>query len=54
MAGRLSHTVGATDGQEGYFLLGWAKAYGDLRIFSFLRTTCLASTIAGRLVLFLK
>jgi uncharacterized membrane protein (DUF485 family) len=36
MAGRLSHTVGATDGQEGYFLLGWAKAYGDLRIFHFL------------------
>ncbi len=36
MAGRLSHTVGATDGQEGYFFLGWAKAYGDLRIFHFL------------------
>jgi hypothetical protein len=36
MAGRLSHTVGATDGQEGYFLLGWAKVYGDLRIFHFL------------------
>jgi hypothetical protein len=36
MAGRLSHTVGAMDGQEGYLLLGWAKAYGDLRIFHFL------------------
>ncbi len=36
MAGRLSHTVGAVDGQDGYFLLGWAKAYGDLRIFHFL------------------
>lgn len=36
MAGRLSHTVGALDGQDGYFLSGWAKAYGDLRIFHFL------------------
>jgi hypothetical protein len=36
MAGRLGHTVGAVDGQEGIFLLGWAKAYGDLRIFHFL------------------
>lgn len=36
MAGRLTHTVGASDGQPGYFLLGWAKAYGDLRIFHFL------------------
>ena len=36
MAGRLGHTVGASDGQEGYFLLGWAKSYGDLRIFHFL------------------
>ena len=36
MAGRLGHTIGAKDGQEGVFLLGWAKAYGDLRIFHFL------------------
>lgn len=36
MAGRLGHTVGAADGQEGVFLLGWAKAYGDLRVFHFL------------------
>lgn len=36
MASRLGHTVGAPDGQEGIFLLGWAKAYGDLRIFHFL------------------
>lgn len=36
MAGRLGHTVGAADGQEGIFLFGWAKAYGDLRVFHFL------------------
>ncbi len=36
MAGRLGHTIGAPDGQEGIFFLGWAKAYGDLRIFHFL------------------
>lgn len=36
IAGRLGHTVGAPDGQKGIFLLGWAKAYGDLRIFHFL------------------
>jgi hypothetical protein len=36
MAGRMSHTVGTVYGQDGYFLLGWAKAYGDLRIFHFL------------------
>ncbi len=36
MAGRLGHTIGADDGQEGVFLLGWAKAYGDLRVFHFL------------------
>jgi hypothetical protein len=35
MAGNLSHTVGAPDGQEGIFFLNWAKAYGDLRIFHF-------------------
>lgn len=35
MAGRLGHTIGAPDGQEGIFFLGWAKAYGDLRIFHF-------------------
>ncbi len=35
MAANLSHTVGAPDGQEGIFFLGWAKAYGDLRIFHF-------------------
>lgn len=36
MAGRLGHTIGAVDGQEGILLIGWAKAYGDLRIFHFL------------------
>ncbi len=36
MAGRLGHTIGAPDGQEGLFFLGWAKAYGDLRVFHFL------------------
>lgn len=36
MAGRLGHTVGAPDGQEGILLFGWAKAYGDLRVFHFL------------------
>lgn len=36
MAGRLGHTIGAADGQEGIFFLGWAKAYGDLRVFHFL------------------
>jgi len=35
MGARLSHTVGADDGQEGIFFLSWAKAYGDLRIFHF-------------------
>ncbi|MFN3998072.1 hypothetical protein [Algoriphagus sp.] len=35
MASRLGHTIGAPDGQEGIFLLGWAKAYGDLRVFHF-------------------
>lgn len=35
MAGRLGHTIGASDGQEGIFFLGWAKAYGDLRVFHF-------------------
>lgn len=35
MAGRLGHTVGAPDGQEGIFFFGWAKAYGDLRVFHF-------------------
>lgn len=36
MAGQLTHTIGAEDGQEGLPFLGWAKAYGDLRIFHFL------------------
>lgn len=36
MAGRLGHTIGDSDGQEGIFFLGWAKAYGDLRVFHFL------------------
>jgi len=36
MAGRLSHTIGASDGQEGIFFLGLAKANGDLRVFHFL------------------
>lgn len=36
MASRLSHTVGAADGQEGIFFLSWAKEYGDLRIYHFL------------------
>ena len=36
MAGRLGHIIGAPDGQEGIFFLGWAKAYGDLRVFHFI------------------
>ncbi|MHA7129570.1 hypothetical protein [Algoriphagus namhaensis] len=36
MAAKLSHTVGASDGQEGLFFLSWAKAYGDLRIYHFI------------------
>ncbi len=36
MAASLKHTVGAADGQEGLPFLGWAKRYGDLRIFHFL------------------
>ena len=36
MAGRLSHTVGAADGQAGLYFVAWAKSYGDLRIFHFL------------------
>ncbi|WP_139352847.1 hypothetical protein [Algoriphagus sp. A40] len=36
MVGQLKHTVGAEDGQAGLPFLGWAKAYGDLRIFHFL------------------
>jgi hypothetical protein len=48
MAGRLSHTVGAADGQKGYYLLGWAKEYGDLRIFHFLGLHALQIlTLAG-------
>ena len=36
MAANLKHTIGAPDGQEGLPFLGWAKEYGDLRIFHFL------------------
>lgn len=36
MSVNLKHTIGAVDGQEGFPFLGWAKAYGDLRIFHFL------------------
>lgn len=36
MAANLNHTIGAPDGQEGLPFLGWAKDYGDLRIFHFL------------------
>ncbi len=35
MVGKMSHTVGAPDGQEGIFFLNWAKKYGDLRIAHF-------------------
>jgi hypothetical protein len=35
MAANLKHTIGAEDGQEGLPFLGWAKTYGDLRIFHF-------------------
>jgi hypothetical protein len=35
MVGQLKHTLGAADGQEGLPFLGWAKFYGDLRIFHF-------------------
>jgi hypothetical protein len=30
------HTVGAPDGQDGLLFLGWAKSFGDLRVFHFL------------------
>lgn len=36
MSANLKHTIGAEDGQVGLPFLGWAKAYGDLRIFHFL------------------
>lgn len=36
MAANLKHTIGAPDGQTGLPFLGWAKEYGDLRIFHFL------------------
>lgn len=36
MAANMGHTINASDGQEGYFFLNWAKDYGDLRIFHFL------------------
>lgn len=36
MVGQLAHTIGAEDGQEGLPFLGWAKTYGDLRIFHFI------------------
>jgi hypothetical protein len=35
MASNLKHTIGAEDGQDGLPFLGWAKAYGDLRVFHF-------------------
>lgn len=36
MVGQMKHTVGAEDGQDGLPFLGWAKTYGDLRVFHFL------------------
>lgn len=36
MGSRMSHTVGASDGSEGYYFLNWSKKFGDLRISHFL------------------
>ena len=36
MGGRMSHTVGATDGGPGIPILNWSKSHGDLRISHFL------------------
>ncbi len=35
MGGRLSHTVGAADGNHGIAVLNWSKKYGDLRVAHF-------------------
>ncbi len=35
MAARLSHTVGAPDGSEGFPIVNWSKGYGDMRIAHF-------------------
>jgi hypothetical protein len=36
MAARLSHTIGAADGQEGLLFFGWAWDFGDLRVAHFI------------------
>ncbi|WP_143962721.1 hypothetical protein [Litoribacter populi] len=36
MVSNMGHTVGAEDGQQGWFFLNWARQYGDLRIAHFL------------------
>ncbi len=36
MGSKMSHTVGAPDGSEGYWFLNWSKSFGDLRISHFL------------------
>ena len=35
MAARLSHTIGAPDGSEGFPIVNWSKSYGDMRIAHF-------------------
>lgn len=36
MGSKLAHTVGASDGGEGYAFVNWSKRHGDLRIAHFL------------------
>ncbi|MBS9524369.1 hypothetical protein KI659_10110 [Litoribacter alkaliphilus] len=36
MVSNLGHTIGAEDGQPGWFFLNWAYQYGDLRVAHFL------------------